>query len=555
MIAGLPRSLPSASAFLALFALGCCPRVTTPSGLTFVRTHDSDAWVNASIRVQARYARVLVVAESGHGPPRIPIRPVALNDRAALRRDATDGATQGVDATFTTLQAAVDAARGGDLVAVLPGRYPGFVIDERPETGDGRYVHVKAMGSVVIDRPAHADGDCWMILVRAAHHVVIEGFDIAGSAVQALPSSPHPSGPWAGIMLDGDFGRSGRLTHHVVVIDNVIHHHALWSLHSTDTHTVLLQGNLFALSAREHGAYVSDGSDDYVIRRNIFFGNHGAGLQCNLDPVASFNEVLSHPSFQGFPKDTTAAWARATLARADALFGVHNYPDGRGVNFIIEDNVMNENGVGGAAAINLAGLSDSLIQNNLIYGNHAHGIAQWNNDNPFDAELENPGPAQPADVRGPGSLPLFGCRNNVIRNNTVLMANGGRAAFQAVYGSFGSVVDNNVLINDEPTSVEVSGTGIYRLALGINVVNQVTYTRHADALRDLALVLPTADRGAIGITRSLRGGGRSLRRCAVARLRWAFFCAESRSARLPPPERLRPPSGSRQPGQSPCPGP
>ena len=77
-------------------------------------------------------------------------------------------------------------------------------------------------------------------------------------------------GPWAGIMLDGDFARSSKLTHHVAVLRSFSHNHRMWGLHSTDTHTVLLQDNLFALSAMEHSAYVSDGSDDYVIRRNIF---------------------------------------------------------------------------------------------------------------------------------------------------------------------------------------------------------------------------------------------------------------------------------------------
>jgi hypothetical protein len=33
----------------------------------------------------------------------------------------------------------------------------------------------------------------------------------------------------------------------------------------------------------EHSAYVSDGSDNYVIRRNVFFGSNVSGLQCNLD--------------------------------------------------------------------------------------------------------------------------------------------------------------------------------------------------------------------------------------------------------------------------------
>ena len=50
-----------------------------------------------------------------------------------------------------------------------------------------------------------------MILLQAAHHVVIQGFNLAGAET---PGDMGAKGPWAGIMLDGDFGRSGKQLHH-----------------------------------------------------------------------------------------------------------------------------------------------------------------------------------------------------------------------------------------------------------------------------------------------------------------------------------------------------
>ena len=477
---------------------GCAWRVINPpprppASPVFAATRDSDAWVEASIRLQRSYLRVLAVTASAAPPSRVRAHRLDLD----ARHPAADVVELAVDATFPTLQAAADAARGGDLVAVLPGRYTGFVVDDKPDASDGRYIHFQARGArgeVTTDRPAAADGDRWMVLLRATHHVVVEGFEITGE---------RAPGTWAGIMLDGDFGRSGKLTHHVAVVGNFSHHHRMWGLHSTDTHTVLLQDNLFALSAREHSAYVSDGSDDYVIRRNVFFGSAGSGLQCNLDPESSLEEVMKHPALRDYPRsDGTRAWAVGLVRRAGELFGEHNFPDGRGVHFIIEENVINGNGRRGGGAINLAGLQASLIQNNLVYGNFAHGIAQWDNDNPFDHEAVAPGPRRPDEVDGPASLPLWGCHDNVIRNNTVLMQNPGRAAFQATHGSFGSVVYNNVLINDDPSSFEVSNTSIYRLDAGPNVVNTVDYTDDAAALASLAVALPEVRRGVVlGITR------------------------------------------------------
>jgi hypothetical protein len=57
--------------------------------------------------------------------------------------------------SFKTLQAAAVAAQGGDLIAVMPGHYSGFVLEEKPSADDRRYIHFKAMGEpgdVVIDR-------------------------------------------------------------------------------------------------------------------------------------------------------------------------------------------------------------------------------------------------------------------------------------------------------------------------------------------------------------------------------------------------------------------
>lgn len=487
---------------------------TAPAAPSFVRTDESDEWVRRTFNLQARYARVLLVRTQGDAPRTLSVAGLDLSGRG--QGEARSYPVSGV---FETLQSAADAARGGDLVAVMPGTYAGFVLEDKADAGDGRYVHFKALGrpgEVVIDRP-HASEPDWMIYLRAAHHVVIEGFNIAGSTGPGL----EPKGPLAGIMIDGDFGRSGKNAHHVAIVGNFSHNHRKWGLHSTDTHTVLIQDNLFALSCLEHSAYVSDGSDNYVIRRNVFFGSRSAGLQCNIDSLSSLAEALKNPALASHrPHQPTREWAMALLEDATRIFGEHNYPDGRGLNFIIEDNVINGNGRGGGGSLNLAGLQESVIQNNLIYGNFNHGIAEWNDGNPYDAARVVPGPQDPQQVPGPEALPFWGCRSNRIRNNTVLMANPQRAALVLINGSFANRVRNNVLINDEPASIEVSSTGIYRLDSSNNVLNAVHYvgasihsvpaewpyrgaTEMADSLKSLAVHLDDGKTSALGITRAL----------------------------------------------------
>jgi hypothetical protein len=260
----------------------------------------------------------------------------------------------------------------------------------------------------------------------------------------------------------------------------------------------------------EHSAYVSDGSDNYVIRRNVFFGSNSGGLQCNLDSVSSFHDLIKNADLRDYPKEQpTRQWAVGLIKLATEKFGQNNFPDGRGVNFIIEENVMNENGRAGGGSLNLAGLQDSLIQNNLIYNNRNHGIAQLNDANPYDEANVEPGPMSPDQVRGPDDLPLWGCHGNVVRNNTVLMNNPGRAAMQARNGSWGTKMRNNIFINDASSSIEIYNTSIYRLDADSNVVNTITYhasaggdevTTMPESLKSLAIHLPEAPNNMEGVT-------------------------------------------------------
>jgi hypothetical protein len=495
-------TVPTFPLLLCVLTFLCgCLTAQTPASPDFYKTQNSDEWVNHTFHVQKKYSRVLVVDASAHPPQQIRMASLSLNSRE--KDDGDEIRTYKVQLAYRTLQEAADASQGGDLIAVMPGHYAGFVLEDKPSAGDRRYIHFKAMGEpgdVIIDQPSRIPD--WMILLRATHHVIVQGFNIAGNNGPGI----EPRGTRAGIMLDGEFRNTDRQTHHIIVIGNFSHNHRKWGLHSRDTHTVLMQNNLFAFSAVEHSAYVSDGSDNYVIRRNIFFGSHGSGLQCNIDSVSSLHELVQNPAFKDYPKEEpTREWALGLIKLATDKFGENNFPDGKGIHFIIEDNVINENGKGGGGSLNLAGLQDSLIQNNLLYGNFNHGIAQWNDANPYDNAYVEPGPSSPFQVKGPLDLPLWGCHGNLIRNNTVLMDNHERAAMQCRNGSWGTKMRNNIFINDQPSSVEVFNTSIYRLDSQFNVINAVSYTNMSDTLKTLAINLPEGQQTVSGVTQEKAG--------------------------------------------------
>jgi hypothetical protein len=479
----LRNALTSTVAFLVLVCLAG-PLLAAPVSPEFYKTMDSDGWVSHTIKVQSEYSRVLVVT-TGVAPETVSVAPLDLNSREPK------GAAREykVAASFQTMQEAADAAKGGDLVAVMPGTYSGFALEDKADAGDGKYIHFKAMGrpgEVTINAPAAGKDRNWMVMFAAAHHAILEGFNIAGATGPGL----EQKGPQSGIFIAGGFVETGKLAHHIVILNNFSHNHRGWGLHSVDTHTVLMQGNCFALSSREHSAYVSDGSDNYCIRRNVFFGSTCSGLQCNLDPLASLDKLVQVPGlteFKDAPK--TPEMAQKLLKAATDKFGANNFPDGQGFNFIIEDNVVNENGKKGGGSLNLAGLKDSVIQNNLIYNNLTTGIAMWDNGNEWDAGLASPGPSSDRDVNGPESLPFWGCQRNVIRNNTVVMNVKGRPGIGLGNGSWGNVLRNNIVLNDLTESLDISNTSVYKTDSGWNVLNKVALNDMAETMLGLAVAM------------------------------------------------------------------
>src|SRR5438477_6648356 len=117
------------SAGLAIILLGGPLQLSAgqpPASPIFYRTLNSDEWVNHTFHVQSRYARVLVVDASDHPPHGIRVASLSLNAEKLHgenvdEKDAPRAVPRyTVAGVFKTLQEAADAARGGDLIAVMP---------------------------------------------------------------------------------------------------------------------------------------------------------------------------------------------------------------------------------------------------------------------------------------------------------------------------------------------------------------------------------------------------------------------------------------------------
>ncbi len=262
---------------------------------------------------------------------------------------------------FATLQHASDIVSNGDSVLVLHGNYVGF--DIRENANQNSPIVFKAIeNNVVIDQQNSVTPDG--INIENASWIVIDGFEVMNQ-------------PRAGIRAAvSDF---------ITIKNNYSHNNQRWGIFTGFTDDLTVENNTCSYSTDEHGIYVSNSSDRPIIRNNHSFNNNGCGIHMNGDISQGGDGIIS--------------------------------------NALVEGNILHDNGYGGGSAINMDGVQDSKIFNNLIYNNHATGIAMYQIDG------------------GDAS------KNNKVYNNTIIQPADGRWCIISVDGSTGNTIYNNILIN------------------------------------------------------------------------------------------------------------
>ena len=280
--------------------------------------------------------------------------------------DANPG-TQGQP--WATLQRAVNQpVQPGDTVHVMDGTYVGFISDV-DGTANAPITWKAEGANVVLNQPFNPPNyNQDVIRLEDADYNVIDGFELTAS-------------PRAGIAI---LGSESDFITGVVVRNCNAHDNTRWGIFDGFANDSLYEYNITSGSQVEHGIYHSNSGDNAIIRYNLVYGNNAAGLHNNGDASLGGDGICS--------------------------------------NLLIEGNVIYQNGSGGGAAINMDGVQDSIIRNNLIYAASASGIIGY--------QIDAAAPAV----------------NNVIVNNTVIMDDsGGRWALGLKNGSSaGCRVFNNV---------------------------------------------------------------------------------------------------------------
>ncbi len=170
-----------------------------------------------------------------------------------------------------------------------------------------------------------------------------------------------------------------------------------WGIFSGFAEGIVVEDNECYGSKREHGIYLSNSTDHAIVRRNHCHNNNVCGIQFNGDP---------------------------------------NIPGGDGVmSFnLIEQNILHHNG----NSLNLTCVSDSVIRDNLLYGQNTKAIALWDTLAGYQ----------------------YSSKRNILINNTIVMDLCTRECIQMRNGATGNVIRNNIFVAPfqaiiaDPSSIE-----------------------------------------------------------------------------------------------------
>jgi hypothetical protein len=304
-------------------------------------------------------------------------------------------ATSGSDASGTgsqanpwrTIQKAADSVGPGSTVLIQPGTYRQAVEIAFAATADQPVVFRGNGAGVVIDADAVARD---AVLITNSSYVTLENVRIQEA-------------PRAGLRVSA--------SNHVAVRDNVFANNQRWGLFTDFSDDLRIEGNESYGATIEHGIYHSNSGDRPVIRGNVIHDNYANGIHMNGDISMGGDGVVS-----------------------DA---------------VVEGNYIFGNGAGGGSGINMDGVQNSLIRNNVIFNQHASGISMYQvdggvcsrNNRVFHNTL-----VVASDGRWAVNIPNSGCTGNQVISNILYSTHSYRGAINIVDGARAGFVSNrNVL--------------------------------------------------------------------------------------------------------------
>jgi parallel beta-helix repeat protein len=283
--------------------------------------------------------------------------------------DDTAGATQ----EYASIQLAVNAAVAGDTVLVYDGNYQGFRMS-RSGTSANR-ITVVAQGSAALINQANSSGEG--VTISNASYVTVDGLRITGMSGYGIAThDASATNPMRGL----------------IIRNNIVSNSGSTNIYLSEVADSLVENNQASGSSSSHGIYLANGgSDNTTLKGNRCSGNAKNGIHLNGDLSVGGD-------------------------------GLHN-------RIVIDGNFVFSN-VGNG--MDLDGIQDSLIQNNVVYGNGRNGIRAFK----IDA------------ASGPKNLRVI--------NNTVATTTGTGWALKFSEDGGGHTIFNNILLADPSGAGSIS---------------------------------------------------------------------------------------------------
>ncbi len=282
---------------------------------------------------------------------------------------------------WRSIQKAANIAKAGDTVLVNNGVYNGFYTVNSGTSSNP--IVFKANGDKVIinSRNARTPDN---INVEGTDYIIIDGFIVQNS-------------PRGGIRVAESWG--------VVVKNNTVGPCGLWCIFTGFAPQVQILNNKAFGSTREIALYVSNSrtaNDNPVVRGNEVYGSASSGIQVNGDCFSGGDGVI------------------------------------RGA--IIENNIVHDNN---AKGFSLISMTDSVVQNNLIYNN---GTGNRGAGGIHFSDQVSPRPCgRPSN-------------NNVVVNNTIIEPR--IAGIRITDAAKNNIIFNNLIISNTPIADEVGNSSI-----------------------------------------------------------------------------------------------
>lgn len=302
---------------------------------------------------------------------------------------------------WATLQHAADQVLPGDTVTVLAGDYDGFHMTTSGTLSQRIEFMASGTVNIISDNATTPDG----INLEGADYITVDGFTVNGRSRAGIRA----------VLCEG-----------VILRNNSADLNSRWGIFTGFCDGILIENNITTNSQIEHGIYFSNSADDPVIRGNLIIGNNANGIHMNGDISVGGDGVISRA--------------------------------------IVEQNTIIDNGLGGGSGINMDGVQDSIVRNNLIVNTHASGISLYRID---------------------GGAPSNG---NQVLNNTILVASDGRWGINIRDNSINTTLRNNIIWNDHVFrgAIDICPGCLTGLDSDYNIMIERFTTDDASSVLDLA---------------------------------------------------------------------